>query len=113
MLVPLRYLVVPSFQSTLPRGERRRLFPVDGAKPSFQSTLPRGERQNRLFCVHIDNVFQSTLPRGERPQHDERARGVDDVSIHAPTRGATSSSALDVAFTQSFNPRSHAGSDIG
>ena len=76
------------FQSTLPRGERRRTFFVwlsrTGFNPrshvgsdiytfygrtfcrKFQTTLPRGER--RLICVSGLYVvrFQSTLPRGER-----------------------------------------------
>ena len=77
----------------------------------FQSTLPRGERLiSRKKLVTVSR-FQSTLPRGERPSA-ERLGGVlwdfnprshegsdlcqgnctlvQEISIHAPTRGATS-----------------------
>ena len=55
----------------------------------FQSTLPRGERLS--FEAYADDyaLFQSTLPRGER--HRGRFR---------------------TDFDESFNPRSHEGSDV-
>ena len=56
----------------------------------FQSTLPRGERH--LQIVKADVLvfkFQSTLPRGERPDHIKRRRQTNQISIHAPARGAT------------------------
>ncbi len=37
-------------------------------------------------CIY---VFQSTLPQGERPVIGSALGGGDDISIHAPTRGAT------------------------
>ena len=77
----------------------------------FQSTLPREERLGRrAFLMELDE-FQSTLPREERqyihsllilltyfnPRSHERSdvllhvlSYVFDISIHAPTRGATS-----------------------
>ena len=33
----------------------------------FQSTLPRGERRKTSSDLLLDIKFQSTLPRGERP----------------------------------------------
>ena len=39
------------------------------------------------------------------------ARGVPQVSIHAPTRGATKIDTLRHQKLRCFNPRSHAGSD--
>ncbi len=100
----------------------------------FQSTLPRGERPLRVAVVHRIGRFQSTLPRGERPRGSNRNRlrqtcfnprsragsdqalldsngGVFRVSIHAPARGATSSSSPLPHAPRSFNPRSRAGSD--
>ncbi len=78
---------------------------------SFQSTLPRGERRYYCFISIPFIVFQSTLPRGERPtcartharthkcfnprshEGSDKAAGnlraAVKVSIHAPTRGAT------------------------
>ena len=57
--------------------------------PGFQSTLPRGER---LACVLINTgsyIFQSTLPRGERRTTGQNILFIAQISIHAPTRGAT------------------------
>ena len=55
----------------------------------FQSTLPREERLSLCLNCGIKKEFQSTLPR------EERRSGVIvwllciQISIHAPTRGAT------------------------
>ena len=98
------------FQSTLPRGERRRqrldpprLYrisihaPARGATednaalaiwPRFQSTLPRGERRYSADDMFNMLAFQSTLPRGERRE-----------APRAPTGRSN------------FNPRSREGSD--
>ena len=56
-------------------------------------------------------TFQSTLPRGERPQAMLKMVAEATVSIHAPTRGATRKRRLSRDDYESFNPRSHAGSD--
>ena len=55
----------------------------------FQSTLPREERPGRHDQTDICYIFQSTLPREERPA-DVAFSWVVNISIHAPTRGATS-----------------------
>ena len=55
----------------------------------FQSTLPQGERLCLSLHLSFLNVFQSTLPQGERPEQTSKAYSVNDISIHAPTRGAT------------------------
>ena len=77
----------------------------------FQSTRPRGARQQHILIRPPVIAFQSTRPRGARrtldePRHDLRhfnprahagrdERGIFPrhsliISIHAPTRGATS-----------------------
>ena len=77
------------FQSTLPRGERRLTVGEEKHLPLFQSTLPRGERQ----------IYE--LGRGQRIYFNPRSHEGSDplenqiidnmiISIHAPTRGATS-----------------------
>ena len=99
-----------SFQSTLPRRERHLAFRVRDCLLMFQSTLPRRERLSSLQVSELPAVFQSTLPRRERrtPHSSTSARngfnprsheGSDcsmcgfgihmEVSIHAPTKGAT------------------------
>ena len=73
--------------------------PTRGATPTcptpidierFQFTRPRGARQ--YFVVGINDAckFQFTRPRGARHGRG-RAYGYPQVSIHAPTRGATKS----------------------
>ena len=99
------------FQSTLPRGERPGMFsftysslpisihaPTRGATQIdrcidvnliFQSTLPRGERQNRQMQCRLLKNFN---PRSHEGSDDEKfilMRRTQDISIHAPTRGAT------------------------
>ena len=56
---------------------------------TFQSTLPRGERRrNDSSCLFTEG-FQSTLPRGERPRTTSPIPLMILISIHAPARGAT------------------------
>ena len=143
------------FQSTLPQGERLCMAFGKSVYVEFQSTLPQGERHMIHFQVSIIREFQSTLPQGERrqrsfnlpssPDFNPRShKGSDgdlskdadcrEISIHAPTRGATQSPALirlmerfqstlpqgerridgqGLACPVDFNPRSHKGSDTG
>ena len=100
------------FQSTLPQGERRNQKHYSWLDTIFQSTLPQGERQllvrlyfllpenfnprshkgsdNLLFeVISIGELFQSTLPQGERRLYCHPRRRSRNISIHAPTRGAT------------------------
>jgi len=100
----------PRFQFTRPRGARRLI--VNGlARPEmFQFTRPRGARHTLVLGTDNTLAFQFTRPRGARPgsgghwgcrmefqftrPRGARLRGVgqqaaEEVSIHAPTRGAT------------------------
>ena len=77
-----------TFQSTLPRGERRLTTQTRIVVPVFQSTLPRGERLLAFLGQDQETQFQSTLPRGER--------------LFASTA---------LYFSYNFNPRSREGSD--
>ena len=77
----------------------------------FQSTLPRGERPTASQMFHVPVEFQSTLLRGERPYDVFLSSQPYLVSIHAPTRGATIRVSSIPTRIESFNPRSHAGSD--
>ena len=78
----------------------------------FQSTLPQGERRLTLIPERKVNGFQSTLPQGERPEKRSTNCGCKRISIHAPTRGATSSGLIHHSLFFDFNPRSHKGSDV-
>ena len=99
------------FQSTLPRRERRLKRCILVGLLKFQSTLPRRERRINTKSGTRVRKFQSTLPRRERPGgfrwrigsrkgFNPRSREGSDascmkeekknnVSIHAPAKGAT------------------------
>ena len=100
------------FQSTHPRGVRPlairqeanainfnprthvgcdTLYPVmvDTLLP-FQSTHPRGVRPGDMSAAGLARLFQSTHPRGVRPVGNRSFVMIFDISIHAPTWGATS-----------------------
>ena len=101
------------FQSTHPRGVRRMACgtlvpcfsvsihaPTRGAtKPrcsrvkkriKFQSTHPRGVRLDTIRAkINWVGKFQSTHPRGVRRSYFRGSFEFCQVSIHAPTRGAT------------------------
>ena len=55
--------------------------------------------------------FQSTLPRRERQGQGQQSRERKNISIHAPTKGATRSVLSSSDRLCNFNPRSHEGSD--
>ena len=77
------------FQSTLPRGERRCNICMKVSTTLFQSTLPRGERREDTYYKDYIYLFQSTLPRGERQSLTDTLTAQGEISIHTPTRGAT------------------------
>ena len=122
------------FQSTHPRGVRRRVLARAVHFYQFQSTHPRGVRRLGCQCQCGCIRFQSTHPRGVRlgdilvlrgrqtsfnPRThagcDALLRQVREfgsvVSIHAPTRGATCGCIFGGNFWGGFNPRTHAGCD--
>ena len=120
---------MPLFQSTLPREERqygilkslltttisihaptRGATEIQFAVPcdyEFQSTLPREERPYFHFHCSISLIFQSTLPREERLTSSDAINIVTNISIHAPTRGATFSLVIfpPIKIFQSTLPR--------
>ena len=55
-----------AFQSTFPRGERRKSRWRGSKHFAFQSTFPRGERHRVTLSLVKTCLFQSTFPRGER-----------------------------------------------
>ena len=115
------------------RGATHPLFTLEKTPHEFQSTLPREERQSLRDAENRKNTFQSTLPREERhgiaarclsashfnPRSHERSDEIPvsrkfypaDISIHAPTRGATLTSPQGRRYSY-FNPRSHERSDV-
>ena len=76
-------------------------------KDVFQSTHPRGVRRLLTLKDVAYYQFQSTHPRGVRPFSSRVRQQFSQVSIHAPTRGATSFCYLCITFHvfQSTHPR--------
>ena len=102
-----------TFQSTHPRGVRPISLPKCFPPKIFQSTHPRGVRHFLTLSLFYFLLFQSTHPRGVRPKllhklysllnfnprthvgcdlHIITSDFVLEISIHAPTWGATSTS---------------------
>ena len=63
---------------------------------------------SNIYCNK--NKFQSTHPHGVRRKYVVSQTDTADISIHAPTRGATHSVAFSSASFH-FNPRTHTGCD--
>jgi len=55
--------------------------------------------------------FNPRSPAGSDQEYMERLKTVDEISIHAPLRGATQTASEISATVTNFNPRSPAGSD--
>ena len=78
--------------------------------PSFQSTLPRGERPTPIA---ISKMLTNFNPRSHGGS-DSAACNIQfifQISIHAPTGGATTTPIAISKMLTNFNPRSHGGSD--
>ena len=71
------------------RGATKSQFLQMLILPIFQSTLPREERPSSTTAEAHTSVFQSTLPREERRYTRAFFPILHNISIHAPTRGAT------------------------
>ena len=100
----------------------------------FKPRSHEGSDSYRLVERFSRGIFQSTLPRGERPKWaglpgqrpdisiHAPTRGATlwfwkclyqwFISIHAPTRGATTGISKQALSAWNFNPRSHEGSDF-
>ena len=118
-----------TFQSTHPRRVRRRPCGSGRTPAGFNprthagcdcggpcSALSFNPRTHAgcdviRYCARKLGVFQSTHPRRVRHADAELAVIGGNVSIHAPTQGATGQSASQPAGSSRFNPRTHAGCD--
>ena len=77
----------------------------------FQSTLPQEERPIAFRLSVSPSLFQSTLPQEERRSAPPCCGPPWQISIHAPTRGATTIRHMRCRRLSYFNPRSHKRSD--
>ena len=77
----------------------------------FNPRSHEGSDQTALIIARERWIFQSTLPRGERQYFHFCSKMLKKISIHAPTRGATTFPGTFRSTYNYFNPRSHEGSD--
>ena len=107
----IQFVTESLFQSTFPRGERRKRGILRTASAGFQSTFPRGERQGRGPVSPDPLRFNPRSHEG----NDSSALGIAlaiKVSIHVPTRGTTKKDDAESEEAWGFNPRSHEGNDV-
>ena len=78
-----------AFQSTHPRGVRREVRSYPWFISDFNPRTHVGCDSLPGRCAHQWSRFQSTHPRGVRPKVKYPPDGVQRISIHAPTWGAT------------------------
>ena len=79
---------------------------------SFNPRTHEGCDINRSDAYRSDIAFQSTHPRGVRLSWQLRTSTIKEVSIHAPTRGATIFLFSSFLLFLCFNPRTHEGCDF-
>ncbi len=78
----------------------------------FQSTLPRGERPSYpQFLLFLIGISIHAPARGATSSSSSRSFEFV-ISIHAPARGATLLSSISAVSHRYFNPRSREGSDV-
>ena len=79
----------PRFQSTHPRGVRRREDEVSGVCNHFNPRTHVGCDHLSCCAWKATDEFQSTHPRGVRHNGFVILNVIREISIHAPTWGAT------------------------
>ena len=77
----------------------------------FQSTLPREERLSTASARLLLSTYFNPRSHERSDQVYAKAEYRKDISIHAPTRGATIFFNIMTEFLSYFNPRSHERSD--
>ena len=100
---------VIAFQSTRPRGARHRALLTLNPASSFNPRAHEGRDHQYLFLEWKIKSFNPRAHEG-RDRVVDRLSPVENVSIHAPTRGATLTRYPSSVVT-GFNPRAHEGRD--
>ena len=78
----------------------------------FQSTLPRGERLPDAGVRSLTSDISIHAPTRGATASSIQYLDLGSISIHAPTRGATRKQVRPLLEPRDFNPRSHEGSDL-
>ena len=98
------------FQSTFPRGERRRVELISKRHSIISIHVPAWGTTRTLLNISGTTIFQSTFPRGERLMED----GISpDCSLFQSTfpRGERLNWNFSSRTLLYFNPRSRVGND--
>ena len=99
------------FQSTFPRGERRRtVWHQQSIICQFQSTFPRGERPDMRRCYQKNKNFNPRSRVGNDTLFLFHA-SAKPISIHVPAWGTTYNFLIFFQLYWHFNPRSRVGND--
>ena len=99
-----------TFQSTRPRGARRRGAAGAAGSKRFNPRAREGRDTPRLRGIAWWSAFQSTRPRGAR-RRSGRASGCLSQFQSTRPRGARQPEAVRLEEEQSFNPRAREGRD--
>ncbi len=103
-----------AFQPTRPRGARRGSPGPRATNAGVSTHAPtRGATPAEVRRRAVDYLFQPTRPRGARRPAAWELTAAGKVSTHAPTRGATPATGPWWWPAWRFNPRAHAGRDLG
>ena len=95
------------------RGATLQSTAIKSSSGTFQSTHPCGGRHCISMYSAESSLFQSTHPCGVRQMSGPPGKKEDEVSIHAPLRGATYAVCDLCRITlRRFNPRTPAGCDL-
>ena len=107
----ITWLVKASFNPRTHTGCDKSAFLICCALTPFQSTHPHGVRRFSCFARHRKRQGFNPRTHTGCDQKKEIKSTEKRVSIHAPTRGATSSVIVMIASKPCFNPRTHTGCD--
>ena len=106
-----KYVGDKRFQFTHPQGVRHQQILHLRKRSTFQFTHPQGVRLLLQYLEAVNNEFQFTHPQGVRHYQPLRIVILANISIHAPTRGATNARLAHEALIYDFNSRTHKGCD--
>ena len=77
------------FQFTRPQGARREGPSPEGGPKGFNSRARKGRDRGADDHANHANLFQCSRPQGARRGRTITSVNTEEVSIHAPARGAT------------------------
>ena len=111
LMVLLPMILCSWFQSTHPHGVRPLLCPNMTVSVLFQSTHPHGVRRCLSALCERASSFNPRTHTG-CDICAVKHKVIHNVSIHAPTRGATLQIYPKKVCRKRFNPRTHTGCDL-